>query len=50
MRLKHKIAIVTGAANGIGLSVAGTFIKEALQFLWQILTVKKLKPKWVNSI
>lgn len=41
MRLKNKIAIVTGAANGIGLSVTEAFIKEgAIVFMADIDTEK----------
>jgi len=37
MRLKNKVAIVTGAANGIGLSIATAFIQEgAVVFLADI--------------
>ncbi|MEH7381662.1 SDR family NAD(P)-dependent oxidoreductase, partial [Bacillus sp. JJ1533] len=28
MRLKHKVAIITGAANGLGLEAAITFVRE----------------------
>src|SRR5664279_5036481 len=28
MRLKNKVAVITGAANGIGLAISEAFIKE----------------------
>ena len=33
MRLKEKVAIVTGAANGIGAEISRTFAREGCQRL-----------------
>jgi len=34
MKLENKVAIVTGAASGIGLAIANTFIKEGAQVVY----------------
>ena len=51
MRLKNKVAIVTGAANGIGLSIATTFVQEgAIVFLADIDEEKLvLEAKQLNT-
>ncbi len=42
MRLKNKVAIVTGAANGIGLSIAAAFIQEGAVVLLADIDEEKL--------
>lgn len=43
MRLRNKIAIVTGAANGIGLSVTEAFVKEGVIVFMADIESEKLK-------
>ena len=38
MKLKDKVAIVTGAASGIGRSVAQVFAAKDATWLWSIST------------
>lgn len=45
MRLKDKVAIVTGAANGIGAEISRTFARRAAMWFWQILT-RARQPPW----
>lgn len=45
MRLKNKIAIVTGAANGIGLSVTEAFLKEGAVVFMADIDAEKLKAE-----
>jgi NAD(P)-dependent dehydrogenase (short-subunit alcohol dehydrogenase family) len=34
MRLKNKVAVVTGAANGIGLAISEAFVKEGSNLIF----------------
>lgn len=45
MRLKNKIAIVTGAANGIGLSISETFLKEGAVVFMADVDSEKVKTE-----
>lgn len=45
MRLKNKIAIVTGAANGIGLSITEAFINEGATVFMADIDAEKLKAE-----
>ena len=42
MRLKDKVAIITGAANGIGLSIAEAFAKEGAVVVLADIDEKKV--------
>jgi len=42
MRLKNKVAIVTGAANGIGLSIATAFAAEGAMVVLSDIDEAKL--------
>ena len=35
MRLKDKVAIITGGSRGIGFATADKFLKKVLQLCWQ---------------
>ncbi|MHB8903699.1 MAG: SDR family NAD(P)-dependent oxidoreductase [Patescibacteria group bacterium] len=43
MRLENKVAIVTGAASGIGLAIANTFVSEGAKVVYADLDLKELK-------
>jgi 3-oxoacyl-[acyl-carrier protein] reductase len=42
MRLKNKVAVITGAANGIGLAISEAFVKEGAIVIAGILMKKKV--------
>jgi NAD(P)-dependent dehydrogenase (short-subunit alcohol dehydrogenase family) len=45
MRLKNKVAIVTGAANGIGLAITEAFVKEGAILIGGDIDEKKCKAE-----
>lgn len=45
MRLKNKIAIITGAANGIGLAISEAFVKEGAILIAADIDEKKCKSE-----
>lgn len=45
MRLKNKVAIITGAANGIGLSISEAFLKEGAIVIAGDIDEKKCKEE-----
>ena len=45
MRLKNKVAVITGAANGIGLAIAEAFIKEGAILVAGDIDEKKCKAE-----
>ena len=45
MRLKSKVAVITGAANGIGLAIAEAFIKEGAILVAGDIDKKKCKAE-----
>lgn len=45
MRLKNKIAIITGAANGIGLAISEAFVKEGAILIASDIDEKKCKSE-----
>lgn len=45
MRLENKIAVVTGAASGIGRAIADLFLKEGAKVIYADIVAK---PKGIN--
>ena len=45
MRLKNKVAIITGAANGIGLAISEAFVKEGAVIIAGDIDEKKCKAE-----
>src|SRR5450432_3040719 len=45
MRLKNKVAVITGAANGIGLSISEAFVKEGAIIIAGDIDEKKCKAE-----
>lgn len=43
MRLENKVAIVTGAASGIGLAIANTYVREGAKVVYADLSIGDLK-------
>ena len=57
MRLKHKVAIITGGSRGIGFATADKFLKEGASVVLAAssqesadVAVDKLKEKYPNAI
>ena len=45
MRLKNKVAVITGAANGIGLAISEAFAKEGAIIIAGDIDEKKCKAE-----
>ena len=45
MRLKNKVAVITGAANGIGLAISEAFVKEGAIIIAGDIDEKKCKAE-----
>jgi len=50
MKLENKVAVVTGAASGIGLAIANLFSAEGAKVIYSDLNEGELKLDGVNSI
>ena len=47
-RLKDKVAIITGAADGIGLAISEAFVKEGARILMADINEEKCKKEAIS--